>query len=260
MVLGIDFSSAQGDETVIIIGTIEGSSIIKPGMPYVHKIFQRIHIKSIEQTVPAERAVSMANMGETDADPYRIEGLEKDYPNLIRVPGSLYLSTIVASSTNPKLKIDGWDSLKPYRICARLGIKAVEERVKGMNVFFSRSTKSQAQMMLRGRCDVMIHHRGEWMEINRAQLAGLYELSPPLEQRDLFLYVNKKHADLVPKLAEAIEKMREEGQWTELNNKIEAEIAEAKAEVLKRGEKKISWPYISPKNRQKPPPTQQPTE
>ncbi len=234
---GIGFSAEPAKHPEIVLGTIEGSTIIEAGMPYVHQLFGRIGVKSVERTVPAERAVSMANEGVTDADPYRIEGLEKNYPNLIRVPGAMYISTIVASGTDPKIKINGWESLKSHTICARLGIKAVEERVKGMNVYFASSMVAMAEMTIRGRCDVMIHHRGEWMEINRARLGGLHELSAPLEQRPLYLYLNKKHSALVPKLAAAIEKMRAEGLWDELQNKIEAAATDAKERISKRGKK-----------------------
>jgi polar amino acid transport system substrate-binding protein len=220
----------------MILGAIEESSIVEMGMPYVQKAFQRINIKSVSQSVPAERALNMANSGLTDADPFRVDGLEKTYSNLVRVPGSIYSSVVVVASPNPNLKIRGWESLKMYRVCAKIGSKAVEERLRGMkNVSFSHSLVDMAKMAGKGRCDVIVMHRGDWPKLNTGEIDGIYEIAPILEQRSLYIYLNKKHAALVPRLAEEIEKMRREGLWNEMQEKIDTAAARAKVQIIQRG-------------------------
>ena len=235
VILCFGFCRARAEEPTIILGTIEESSIVRIGTPYIHKLFQRIHIKSVDKPVPAERALEMISMSETDVDPFRIEGLEKAHPNIIRLPGVIYRSAIIAASPNPKLKVSGWGSLKELKICAKIGIKAIEERLVGIKqLFYSAHLIDMANMAIRGRCEVIIMHRGEWPEINRENIGSLYELSPILEQRDFYIYINKKHSALVPKLTQELEKMRQEGQWKEMQTKIDRASSEAKLQIAKR--------------------------
>ena len=237
--LFLGFCIAQAEEPLIVLGTIEESSIVRIGTPYVHKLFRRIHVKSIDKPVPAERALEMVQSGETDVDPFRIEGLEKAYPNLIRVPGAIYKSAVVAASPNPKLKLVGWSSLKTHTICAKIGIKAIEARLTEMKrVYYSTHLIDMANMAIRKRCDVILIHRGEWPEINKENISGLYEISPELEHREFYIYINKKHSALVPKLAAEIKKMRADGQWKEMQLKIDKAATEAKSQIAQRAKKK----------------------
>ncbi len=52
----------------------------------LRKAYERIGVKIDTHYFPAERALYMSNSGLVDGEVNRIIGLEKKYPNLIRVP------------------------------------------------------------------------------------------------------------------------------------------------------------------------------
>ena len=71
-------------------------------------------------SLPSERSLTAANLGEVDGEGLRVGGLggpDGPYPNLIQVPERFVRISFVAFSKNATISLDnGWDSLKPYRM------------------------------------------------------------------------------------------------------------------------------------------------
>ena len=66
---------------------------------------------------PSERSLQSANLGQVDGEGLRVEGLDKQYPNLIRVPEPYLRIAFVAFARDSSIRLDqGWTSLEPYRV------------------------------------------------------------------------------------------------------------------------------------------------
>ncbi len=65
------------------------------------EVFHRLGIELEVIILPAERALINANNGIEDGNLLRIKGLEKQYPNLIRVPEKMMNSEFVAMPSSP---------------------------------------------------------------------------------------------------------------------------------------------------------------
>ena len=142
-------------------------------------------------TVPGERALLNANSGAADGDINRIAGLDAQYVNLVQVPEPNMTYDFVAISRKP-LVINGWDSLRPYRVGHVIGWKLVEKNVSAESV----TTVASAQLL---------------RELN---VAGAKVLDPPLERRQMYIYLHTRHAPLVPKLAAALRAMKADGAYS----------------------------------------------
>lgn len=62
------------------------------------------------------------------------------------------------------------------------------------------------------RIEVALYVR--WMGlalIQKQQLRGIHLLEPPLASRPMYIYLNKRHADRVPRLAQALRALKREG-------------------------------------------------
>jgi polar amino acid transport system substrate-binding protein len=173
---------------------------------------KRLGITAEARPVPAARALALADAGTTDGDLGRIAGTEKVYTNLVPVPEPIYFYQVTAYAYQPIDTAAGWESLRPHSICLRRGIRVFELRTEGMRRQVLDDEDSILRMLRSGGCQVALLER-----LNPTVLAAqaaqppLLKLNPPLEVVPLYIYLNKRHAALVPRLAEVLRQMRADG-------------------------------------------------
>lgn len=173
---------------------------------------RRAGIPVAARLVPAERALALANNGETDGDVARIEGLERQYPNLVRVPEPVYHYGAYAFAYNKLDVTAGWESLRGHGICIRRGIKLFELRTGSMQRQMLDDERSILRMLRNGGCDMaLLEPASQVVKAAMAAQPPLYKLLPPLEVAPLYLYLHKSQAALAPRFAEALKQMRHDG-------------------------------------------------
>jgi polar amino acid transport system substrate-binding protein len=177
---------------------------------YVAQAYHRIGIDTEFIGMPGQRSLISANEGVTDAEMLRIKPLPGNYPNLIPLGVPLYSAPIMVFTIKEHFTVKGWDSLRPYVIGSWNGFKLVETRTEGMKRQFVQDAESMFRMLQRGRVDVAVQDRSTGlMWLRRLNLERTVRmLQPPLEMSTTYHYVNKKHADLIPRLEQAFEAMQ----------------------------------------------------
>lgn len=190
----------------------------------VGEAFRRVGLELKLIKLPPERALKNANEGIDDGDVNRIAGLEKLYPNLIRVPEKNYDMKFVAFTRNPAFEIDGWRSLKPYIVGLIKGWKIFEKNIPaGTDMVHAHDPEQLFTLLEKGRIDIALYSRLMGLDIvKRRQLTGVTILSPPLAIRETFLYLHNRHKDLVPLIANALAALKREGFYDVEFKKIEA--------------------------------------
>lgn len=175
--------------------------------------YAKLGITIHAQELPAARALALSNDGTMDGEVNRIEGMEKLYPNLIRVPVAINQVDGVAFTKGLNFPVSGWESLRPYRVGTRIGLKFAEQGTAGMYVERVPSVEQSFAKLAAGRVDVVVETRlsGLW-QVKAAGLQGITVLEPPLIKHHLFHYLHKKHAPLVPRITAVLEKMQADGQ------------------------------------------------
>lgn len=162
--------------------------------------------------LPAERALLSADSGIIDGDLTRIAGLEKAYPNLIRVPEKLVDWEFVAFSKDPHMPVN-WANIRAHVVGHITGWKIYEKALQGApNVVSTTSPDQLFELLGRDRIEVALHAR--WMGqdyIRQLQLSGIHQLKPPLAEREMFIYLHKKHTNLAKKIAQALRQLKREG-------------------------------------------------
>lgn len=203
-------------------------SINTPGNPPLHypdqtgildlltrEAFTRIGAEVTIQHLPPERALINANAGLDDGDSARIGGLEKIYPNLLQVPAIIFDTAFVAFTLRKDLAINGWQDLKPYDVAIIRGHKISEQNVVGTHSLTKTDNVEMLFTLLKNnRADVVVCE--QFFGFDMAKKIGLEDiriLDPPLATLDFFIYLHKRHRNIVPRLAEAIEKMHEDGTY-----------------------------------------------
>lgn len=181
------------------------------------EVFRRAGIELKLVKLPAERALRIANAGIGDGDMVRIAGLEAHYPNLVRVPEKLVDWSFTAFSKDASFPAR-WDVLRQRQVGHIKGWKIYEEQLAGAPHVISVDDAAQLFRLLElDRIEVALYTRWQGDALVRQQdIKGVHALEPPLATREMFIYLHKRHAALVPRLTAALRAIKAEGLYDRL--------------------------------------------
>jgi len=224
-------------DKIILTGTQE-ADILPEGrwlkMTYA-EVFRRLGYQFEFQSYPVARASRIADSGKVDGEMYRADDYAETYPNLIRVEKSDLLSiNLVVFAVRPGIRLNGWDSLRntDYKVEYRRGVKRAEKKlsqiVKSENLSCITSIDQGLKKLINGRTDIYIDAEiavvdslrkldPDKVDQSKVYKAGIMESIP------LYLFLHKKHADLVPKITVVLKSMLKEGLIEKLRIKAMAE-------------------------------------
>jgi polar amino acid transport system substrate-binding protein len=179
------------------------------------ELFKRLGMRVTIQPSSAERGLLNANSGVDDGDVSRVQGIENSYTNLVRVPERVMSYQMVAFARHADFVVTGAASLKPYDVGILTGWKVLERTIVGTHSLVKLETGRQLFAMLdMDRIDVAVIEKLEGMDFIRTMgLKQIRMLEPPLVEGDWFLYLHSKHAALVPRVAEEMRKMKQDGSY-----------------------------------------------
>lgn len=182
----------------------------------------RIGYKLDTRILPNERSLINANRGVIDGESNRIAGMEREYPNLIRVPEKIMDWKFVAFSKQDIKTIQDWKSLGPYETAFINGWKIFEYHVpEHVSITKVRHPESLLRLLNLDRTDVILYELWQGLElIKKNNYKDIKVLSPPLASREMFIYLHKKNAHLVPRLAQALKEMKKDGTYNSMYQRI----------------------------------------
>ena len=149
----------------------------------------------------------MANRGEFDGEMLRASVIEKEAPNLIRIPTVLATVRFHVFSIKNK-SYTGIDMLGETTGILR-GIKIIEEMLKNKNPFVGNTPRSLFGMLLAGRLENVllptIAGEGAIKKLG-AGWSKVKKLAPPAKILNVYTYLHKKNKDLVSIVNKSIAK------------------------------------------------------
>ncbi|HEX7971713.1 MAG TPA: transporter substrate-binding domain-containing protein, partial [Thiobacillus sp.] len=150
-------------------------------------------------------------------DLVRIAGLEARYPNLVRVPEKLLDWEFAAFGKDAALPAR-WETLRTRSVGYIRGWKLYEQQLAGApHVVTAEDSAQLFRQLQHDRIEIALYARWQGLSlIQREGLKGVHVLEPPLATREMFIYLNKRHAALAPRLAEALRAIKAEGLYDRL--------------------------------------------
>ena len=141
---------------------------------------------------PGERSIVSSNNGDVDGELFRQEGVEKTYQDLVKVPVAISKIDLVVVTKNKKFVIDGWNSLRYYKVGYVRGIKVIENNLIYGTVSEPVTGLEQAYKMLdAGRIDVIIDVRTNVKDsVQKFGISGVKILEPAIIKIPVFHYIN----------------------------------------------------------------------
>jgi len=218
-------TSLQAEKKLVINTAILNNSVLQGSTAVVKELYQRMGVKLKIRFRPLKRALFESNRGWVDGEMMRTASIEKDYENLVRIPvviGTMPISVFTKKEVFP---VEGWESLKPYRIGFLRGMESIERGTKGMRRNRSNTSTALFQMLDKNRVDVVIFFQlGGLSVIKDQNLQGRVRLlSPPLMELKLYHYLHKKHQALIPEFTKVLRQMEQDGTVQRLIEQNEKE-------------------------------------
>lgn len=216
--------SAGGEEDKFYISTSYNNLLSNPeesGMldRLMKETFRRIGLEAKIVFTPTEKSLVDVNAGLLDAEINRIAGMEKDFPNLVRIPEPNMTMHFTAFSKKTYRTTD-WEAIRDLYIGIVQGWKILERNTADFpHVIQVPTEKELFRMLHKDRIDIALYSKlTGYAVLNELGYEEIHHLGPPLESRDMYLYVHKKHSGLVEAIAKSLRSMKADGSYQRIKN------------------------------------------
>ena len=178
--------------------------------------FDRAGLKMAFHAQPAERSIALVARGIDDGECCRIPAaIAKDYPDLLQVPELVFTARFSAFAKHPLPPISGFNSLKPYSVATVSGWKILVNnlnKVKPETLHIMDNASAMFQVLQLDRIDIATYGYLSGLDsLSELGLTDIAVIEPPLASAPLYLYLNRKHAELIPQLSQAIRELKADG-------------------------------------------------
>ncbi len=215
----------------IVLSTFDQSAPrIAASEMIVRALYRKLDIDLVIEWHPGSRALVLANSGNLDGVLVRTTVIEHSFDNLVRVPYPIAQIKYAAfAKRNRSINVDGWDSLKPFKIGIGRGIKLTEERTMGLDRLIVNSYKSLFKMLYLDRVDIVVFteldglYALKGMDLHH----GIQKLDPILEVVPSYHFLHKKHHWLIKQLTDLMQKMDDSGELQALIHESELAVIES---------------------------------
>ncbi|MEK6662461.1 MAG: transporter substrate-binding domain-containing protein [Pseudomonadota bacterium] len=193
-----------------------GSTKEGPGFleQVAREAFRRIGLEIDVDTLPGERSLINTESGLDDGDLMRAPGFEKAYPNLVQVPEKMGDMDFVAYTIRNDIKGPiTWSRLADFTVGYTSGWKIYDRMVKAREVSKVRAIDDLFPLLDLKRVDLILIDRWQGLYAARMHGGAVRLLEPPLTSSPMFMYLNKKHAAIIPELTRALAAMKADGAY-----------------------------------------------
>lgn len=178
----------------------------------VREAFGRLGLDARVENFPGDRSLRMSNEGFTDGQALRVLGIEKEYPNLVRVPEPVFEAEFLAWAMRRDIRLAGWQDLRSLVVGYPLGWKLYDQEVKeAREIIRVQSMVQLFPMLAASRLDVVLLDRWQAMYLTRRASIDAHPIEPALARHKMYLYLHVRHRALVAPLAAALAAMRADG-------------------------------------------------
>ena len=218
------FQQADAKEKLIFSG-VEGSPDTQAAAAVLKEAYHRQNVEIEFHWLPGQTALAYANSGQTDGELQRIDGIERRFSNLVQIPIPINYLPGVVFSKHHDFPINGWYSLKSYRVGIVKGILFAEQGTQGMNVTAANTYSELMSLLENGEIDLAIMPRiNGQVTIKKLKLEDIEELDGTLETLFLYHYLHKKNRGLIPQIEEELKRMLLDGTIKRIRDEVYAHL------------------------------------
>lgn len=209
---------AESRERVIRVGAA-GSGLTPTivGCDILTEAYSKIGYRAEYVEFPPNRMIASFVSGQIDALVIAEASFSGDYPDSIRIETPIWVDELVAFTKAP-LPVQGWESMRAYRIGYISAMFIIEKNLSGGFATFPVKDPVQLFRMLDvGRIDIVVTSRavGE-LTIANLGLKNISRAKEPLAIVPNYHYLSKGNADIARKLSVVLEEMDRSGRMEQI--------------------------------------------
>lgn len=204
----------------------------------IKEIFSRLNIQNKTMLVPSSASLKNANQGIDDGLIARVKGVNKKLKNIIPVEEKVIDLRFVAYSHDKNVKINKWADLKNYNVGYIRGWKIFDKNVTLYKSLLKvKNTKQLFRLLEKKRVDVILHQDLPSRYMMKKLNYFPYEQKASLAKREMFIYMHKRHALLVPQMSMVLKEMKKEGVYQTLYEKYISNVIDNSINLQKSNSK-----------------------
>ena len=196
----------------IVLSTVAEATDWHVGAAVLAEAYNRIGYEIELIHYEGTEALIASNSGIVDGELQRIDGISRTFPNLLQVQIPINYIQGYAFTKNLQFEIDGWFSLKPYKIGIVKGIIFAELGTQGMNVVKADNYNDLINLLLNDEIDlaVMPLINGKVL-LKKMSVENIKPLPGVLETMFLYHYLHLKNEHIVKALEKELKSMLLDG-------------------------------------------------
>lgn len=213
-------SSAQN----VRISTFEQETVqIDIAINIMESIYKRLgHTMTIVR-FPAKRSLVEANLGTVNGELIRVEAIEEQAANLIRIPFAIGRLKVVAITRTGQPKVKNMTGLKSKRVGILRGVEFTDQVTKHLDRQALNSIKGLFDILLSSRVDVILFPELDALQyIKFNDLEYKLDVSTfPIMEVELYHFIHKSSKALADQLFEEMKEMDQSGELAVLIETVE---------------------------------------
>ena len=231
-ILAFSLASASVAQKTLVLSAVEEGLTVAVAERILKEAYQKIGITLEIRALPGSRGLFYSNTAHTDGEAFRIEGIDKDYPNLCRIDIPIFTNSLyLLVEKGREFTVDGWDSIpKGYRVGYQRGVQVIknctlEHRIETEQ---ARNAGQLFTMLKFGRVDAVV--AGQYQisaSAEKIEREHMVQLQPAVHSHPLYHYLHVKHAGLIPRITAVLREMQSRGELQQIRKEVEAAHSQA---------------------------------
>ena len=210
-------NSACCEELIVAVsGYQKGDRTFRIADGLLTEIATRMGVKIRLIPLPAKRAALMLASAKIHADIARVAQYQQQVPAAIRVKEAMAKMPYYVYSKQNHVDINGWQSLKPYRIVIVRGFTFVDTHLADHTVSYVDSFHAAFSFLKENRADMLLDYgvtAEDLLKTAEFKDSGIRRLLPAVASISTYTFFAAKYVDLAYRYEQALLSMKADGSY-----------------------------------------------
>jgi len=217
------------NKSALVFSTFNSYTLSHVVSSVLKEAYVKLGISTSISYLPGNRSLLYSSTGIVDGELFRIEGIHREFPELIQIKEPILELETIAYSSDVEFNIDGWKSLNPYKLGFLRSFKKAENKTKGMNIYQDDSLNNLFKLLSKGRIDLVIESQiGASVILPLEDKSEVKALYPPVDRFYIYHYLHKKNKKLLLPITTVLTEMRLSGEIQQIIDSTLQKLAKAK--------------------------------
>ena len=204
-------------ETLTFIYPVRPNALYDAARQILQEAYFKLGYQLDFAFVYGQRGLIDSAAGRADGELARVEGVEREFTGLLRVPVSLIATQQMAFARDQSIEIKSWRGLSPYTIILRQDDEVAERKTRNMRRYFASSEEAALKMVENYKMYIAIADRSDGLAaLKRLEFDDVHMLKPAIQVVPLYHYINRKHRKLLSRITFVMKSMRSSGRMAEI--------------------------------------------